>query len=73
MPAQAGELGRVLIRSCTQLVFLTATAAPGRSRVFQVMQIPAEEVHMFQSATTRRNVQYQVREPGQDSEIEVVC
>jgi RecQ family ATP-dependent DNA helicase len=68
------ELGRVLAKWCTQLIFLTATLPPrDEAEFFRVMHISAKDVRMFRAPTTRKNIQYQVRESGPESDIDVVC
>lgn len=73
------ELGRVLAGWCTQLVYLTATLPPrDEAEFFKLMRvpmkggIPTDEVHMFRAPTTRKNIAYQVRESGSESQIESV-
>jgi RecQ family ATP-dependent DNA helicase len=68
------ELGSVLVRMCTQLVYLTATLPP-RDEVefFKAMHIPPKDVQMFRAATTRKNIQYQVQESGEESDVDAVC
>jgi superfamily II DNA helicase RecQ len=73
------ELGRVLVGWCTQLVYLTATLPPrDEAEFFKIMRIPTkggiptDEVRMFRAPTTRKNIAYQVRESGPDSEIDAV-
>jgi superfamily II DNA helicase RecQ len=71
---QVRQLGRVLVGWCTQLIYLTATLPPRDvAEFFKVMRIPQDEVHMFRAPTTRTNVQYHIRDPGEDSIPDAVC
>ena len=57
------ELGQVLGDIGVQMVFLTATLGPGDEEEFcRLMGIRRKEAVIFRSATTRRNIQYQVVE-----------
>ena len=55
------ELGQVLGEAGAQVVFLTATLGPADEEGFsRTMGIRRKEAVVFHSATTRRNVRYQV-------------
>ena len=55
------ELGQVLGEAGAQVVFLTATLGPADEEGFcRTMGIRRKEAVVFRSATTRRNVRYQV-------------
>ena len=71
------KLGRTLVKMCTQLVFLTATLPPRDEEEFcKAMRIPYRPGEplpgLFRARTARKNIRYEVRESGSESEDEVV-
>lgn len=68
------ELGAEMVQMGTQMIFLTATLPPqDEHEFFHAIQIPQECVHMFRGCTSRRNIQYQVHEVGEETVVEAIC
>jgi superfamily II DNA helicase RecQ len=65
---------RDLVKTETQLVYLTATMRPRDEAEFiRLMGLPAKEkCHWFRGVTTRKNVEYQIRLYNREEEEEVV-
>jgi superfamily II DNA helicase RecQ len=66
---------RELVRTETQLVYLTATLRPADEAEFgTLVELPSKRIHWFRAATTRGNVQYQIQRysPSEKTEKDVL-